>query len=101
MKLIDELTPKAGVYAVKVLINDQIYEGLTNVGYNPTFGNGVFSVETHILDFSGDLLGKSIRVNFIQRLRDEKNFETVEDLSDQIGQDVKDARELFKSLKNP
>jgi riboflavin kinase/FMN adenylyltransferase len=101
LKLIDELTPKAGVYAVKVLIDDQTYEGLTNVGYNPTFGNGVFSVETHILDFSGDLLGKSIRVNFIQRLRDEKNFETVGDLADQIGQDVKHARTLFKSLKNP
>ena len=98
LKLIDELTPKVGVYAVKVLIDDQTYEGLTNVGYNPTFGNGVFSVETHILDFSGDLLGKSIRVNFIQRLRDEKNFETIGDLADQIGEDVKDARALFKKL---
>ena len=100
LELIDELTPKVGVYAVKVLIDDQTYEGLTNVGYNPTFGNGVFSVETHILDFSGDLLGKSIRVNFIQRLRDEKNFETIGDLADQIGQDVKDARALFRKLKN-
>ena len=101
LHLIDELTPKVGVYAVKVLIYDQTYEGLTNVGYNPTFGNGVFSVETHILDFSGDLLGKSIRVNFFQRLRDEKNFETIGDLADQIGQDVKEARALFNRLKNP
>jgi riboflavin kinase/FMN adenylyltransferase len=100
LKLIDELTPKVGVYAVTVLIDDQTYEGLTNIGYNPTFGNGVFSVETHILDFSADLLGKTIRVNFIQRLRDEKNFNTVEDLSDQINQDIKATRKLFKEKKN-
>lgn len=99
LKLVDELTPKIGVYAVTVLIGDDIYEGLTNIGYNPTFGNGVFSVETHILDFSGDLLGKSIKVNFIQRLRDEKTFDTVKDLAEQIGQDVRDARDLFKNLK--
>jgi riboflavin kinase/FMN adenylyltransferase len=83
-----------------VLIDDRIYEGLTNIGYNPTFGNGIFSVETHILDFSGDLLGKTIRVNFIQRLRDEKNFNTVEDLSDQINQDIKAARKLFEKKKD-
>jgi len=53
MQLIDELTPKLGVYAVKVLIGDKTFNGLTNIGYNPTFGNNVFSVETHILDFSG------------------------------------------------
>ena len=96
LKLVDELTPKIGVYAVTVVIDGETYEGLTNIGYNPTFGNGVFSVETHILDFSGDLLDRTIRVNFIQRLRDEKTFDKVTDLAEQIGQDVKAARELFK-----
>jgi len=96
LKLIDELTPKLGVYAVKVLIDDQIYNGLTNIGYNPTFGNNFFSIETHVLDFSGDLLGKTIRVNFIERLRDEKTFKSIEDLAEQINQDVLRARKLFK-----
>jgi len=99
LQLIDELTPKVGVYAVEVLIDDQVYYGLTNIGYNPTFKNNQFSVETHILDFSRDLSGKTIRVNFIERLRDEKTFATIEDLSEQIGKDVLRARKLFSKLK--
>jgi len=95
LQLVDELTPKAGVYAVEVLIDNQAYYGLTNIGYNPTFENNQFSVETHILDFSKDLSGKTIRVNFIERLRDEKTFASIEDLSEQIGKDVLRARELF------
>ena len=96
LELIDELTPRKGVYAVRGHIDDQTYYGLTNIGYNPTFGEGPFSVETHILDFSGDLLGKAIRVDFIERLRDEKTFETAKDLAEQISQDIIQARELFK-----
>jgi riboflavin kinase/FMN adenylyltransferase len=69
---------------------------VTNIGYNPTFGNHKFSVETHVLDFSEDLLGKTIRVNFIERLRDEKTFETLEDLAAQIGKDVVRARALLE-----
>jgi riboflavin kinase/FMN adenylyltransferase len=96
LELVDELTPKTGVYAVEVLIDDRAYYGLTNIGYNPTFENNQFSVETHVLDFSKDLLGETIRVNFIERLRDEKTFASIEDLAEQIGKDVIRARELFK-----
>ncbi len=101
LELIDELTPKAGVYAVKVLIEDDVYDGLTNIGYNPTFGNGQFSVETHILNFSGDLVGNTIRVDFIERLRDEKTFNSAKDLAAQIKRDILAAKQLFeKSLDN-
>jgi riboflavin kinase/FMN adenylyltransferase len=96
LELIDELTPKMGVYAVNVLIDDQTYDGVTNMGYNPTFGRGPFSVETHIIDFSGDLLGKTIRINFIERLRDEKTFDSPKDLADQIDRDIHRAKETFK-----
>lgn len=99
LQLIDELTPKVGVYAVRVLIDDQIYNGLTNIGYDPTFGTGPFSVETHILDFSKSLLGKTIRINFIERLRDERPFKTVKELADQIGKDIIRARQLFKQIE--
>ena len=98
LELVDELTPKLGVYIVRVLINGKTYNGLTNIGFNPTFGNNLFSVETHILDFSGDLVGKTIRVNFLERLRDEKTFNSFEELSEQIKKDARQARELFKRL---
>jgi len=104
LELIDELVPKVGVYAVKIAVGDQSLDGVTNIGYNPTFGKGPFSVETHILDFKEDLLGRSIRVKFVKRLRDERPFGSVKDLSDQIGRDVLSARKLFsntaKSLDN-
>ncbi len=98
LDLIDELTPKKGVYAARVLIDDQTYNGLVNIGHNPTFGKGPFSVETHVLDFSEDLLGKIIRINFIERLRDEKTFKTIKDLADQISQDIIQAKKIFKIL---
>ncbi len=104
LELIDELVPKVGVYAVRVVVGDQSFNGVTNIGYNPTFGKGPFSVETHILDFKGDLLDRSIRVKFVKRLRDERPFGSIKDLSDQIGRDVLSARKLFttmaKSLDN-
>jgi riboflavin kinase/FMN adenylyltransferase len=101
LNVVDELIPKVGVYAVKVLIDDQIYDGVTNIGYNPTFGNGALTVETHILDFTQDIIGQTIRVNFVQRLRDEKTYDSVEALSDQINRDIARAKELFEEMKGP
>ena len=95
LALIDELVPKRGVYVVRVLVEDHIYDGLTNIGYNPTFGDGAFSVETHILDFQEDLLGKEIRVTFIERLRDEKTFKSIEDLVSQIERDIAQATKML------
>jgi riboflavin kinase/FMN adenylyltransferase len=95
LQLIDELTPKPGVYATEVLIEGRLYDGATNIGYSPTFENGAFSVETHVLDFSGDIYGKIIQVRFIERLRDEKIFSGPEELSQQIKKDVDRAREIL------
>jgi riboflavin kinase/FMN adenylyltransferase len=99
MELVDELIPRPGVYAVRVLIDGETYDGLTNIGYNPTFGDESLSVETHVLDFSGDLLGKKIWVDFIERLRDELAFETPEALIAQIREDEIRARALFAERK--
>ena len=96
LQLIDELVPKVGVYAVSVVLDDKAYYGVANIGYNPTFGNNALSVEIHLLDFSGDLLGKTIKVNFLHFLRDEKTFKSIQELSDQIAQDIQQARELFR-----
>ncbi len=97
LKLIDELTPKMGVYAVRVHFNGKVYNGVANIGLNPTFGNGAFSVETHILGFTGDILGKEIRLEFIERLRDEKKFRNPEELSEQIKKDIERAKEILKN----
>jgi riboflavin kinase/FMN adenylyltransferase len=95
LKVVDELIPRMGVYAVTVNVEDNTYNGVTNIGTNPTFGEHALSVETHLLDFSGDLLGKTIRINFIQRLRNEKTFKSIEELSNQIAEDIRVAKELF------
>ena len=92
---VDELVPKVGVYAVHVVIDGMIFEGVTNIGYNPTFGKGPFSVETHILDFKRDLVGKNIVIRFKKRLRNEKKFGSIHELSDQIRKDVLLAKKLF------
>lgn len=99
LRLIDELTPKIGVYAVRVLVDDGVYNGVANIGYNPTFENGAFSVETHIMDFNGELLGKEIKVDFIKRLRDEKSFKDPKELAIQISKDIEEARKILKKIK--
>ncbi len=98
LKPVDELIPKRGVYAVTVRVDDKIYCGVANIGYNPTFGDGALSVETHVLDFSENIVGKTIKVKFIQRLRNEKTFSDVKELSDRITQDIEQARKLMQTL---
>lgn len=94
---VNELLPKDGVYAVTVDIDGTLYGGATNIGYNPTFEDKKFSFETHLLDFDGILLGKTIRVNFIRRIRDEKKFLKIEDLALQMQKDIKNIREILKT----
>ena len=96
----DGLLPREGVYIVNVELRGEIYEGLTNIGYNPTFQNDTLSIETHILDLSDNVLDERIRINFLSRLRDEIAFSSAEELSRQITQDIKQAREFFKKQKN-
>ncbi len=97
LALIDELVPKKGVYVVKVLVDGRIFNGVTNVGYNPTFGDDALSVETHILNFQENLLGQLIRIKFIERLRDEKTFQSVEDLVAQIERDIAQANIILNA----
>jgi len=97
LKLSDELCPKGGVYAVTVEYQGTTYHGAANIGYSPTFDNGEFSVEVHILDFHEDIYDQPIRVNFIQRLRGERKFAGPEALAAQIKLDVEAARKLLAS----
>lgn len=99
LMLEDELIPKRGIYAVTVGLDDKTFWGVTNIGYNPTFGNDTLTIETHILDFSGDLVGKAIKITFLHRLRDEKTFNSVEELSEQIALDIQHAKDLLGIAK--
>jgi riboflavin kinase/FMN adenylyltransferase len=96
----NELLPKDGVYAATVEINGKSYGGASNIGYNPTFEEKKFSFETHIFDFSGDLTGKTIRVFFVKRIRDEMKFSSVSELSSRMKKDINEIREILKSLQD-
>jgi riboflavin kinase / FMN adenylyltransferase len=95
IRLHDELCPKTGVYAVTVECLTGNHIGVANIGYSPTFTDHIFTVEVHILDFNEDIYGQRIRVNFIDRLRSEKKFESISELSDQIRKDIEKAREIL------
>ncbi len=95
-----EIAPKEGVYAIRVGFNNCIYEGVANIGKNPTFGNIDVSYEVHLFNFSGDLLGEDIRIFFIDRLRGEKLFPDILSLEKQIRNDIERAREIL-STKHP
>jgi riboflavin kinase/FMN adenylyltransferase len=102
----DELYPKAGVYAVKVQYRQQRFNGLANVGFNPTFlpektGRGKpISFEVYILGFNRDIYGEEIQVSFKRRIRDETRFDSSTQLIQQIQKDIQWAQEnVFEKLK--
>ncbi len=94
-----EILPRPGVYAVKVRFGDQMYDGVMNIGFNPTFGTERISLEVHILDFSADLYGEMLRVYFVERLRDEQVFASVDQLVLAIREDICRAREILQHSK--
>jgi riboflavin kinase/FMN adenylyltransferase len=88
------VVPHPGVYAVQVEWEGHSHPGVANVGYNPTFGNAALSIEAHILDLSADLYGTTVGVAFLARIRDERKFASVEELSAQIACDIRQARHI-------
>ncbi len=89
------ITPKFGVYASRVYFDGREYVGVTNIGARPTFGVSSVRSETYIVDFSGDLYGKSIRVELYSFIRDEKKFPDADTLKAQIEADVRSAMKFF------
>ena len=91
------LVPRHGVYATRVVVDDsERYIAVTNVGIRPTVGNDDrVSVESHLLDFSGNLYGRHARVEFYGFLRGEVRFDSFEALSEQIQRDAETARQYF------
>lgn len=87
--------PKSGVYACCVLIDDKRYGAAANVGCNPTVHGETVTIEPHILNFNEGIYGKIITVEFVEFLREEIKFPSVEELSAQIGRDAEKTAEIL------
>ena len=95
----NELLPPHGVYATMATINGVVRASVTNVGVRPTVdSSGKTQVETHVFKFHESVYGQSMRVGFVQRIRDERAFESLDALRAQIGADCDKARVLFDQL---
>lgn len=98
LEQIPQMLPKPGVYAARAQRGAEVRDASSgflaavNVGTQPTFGQNTFRVEAHLLDFSGDLLGQSVTILFERRLRDQKRFDSAEQLVEQIARDVEAVR---------
>lgn len=86
---------KGGVYATRVTVDGETYKGITNIGCNPTVtNNNALRVETHILDFNKDIYGKAVCLEFLEYIRGEKKFDSLEELSRQIDKDKEIAKKF-------
>lgn len=93
-----KLLPAIGVYAVKVIIGQEIFNGMLNIGIRPTVSNdGQISCEVYIFDFNRDLYGKTITINFITRIRGERKFDDIKELRAQLQKDQEKILALLKS----
>lgn len=93
----EKLLPPNGVYITEVYIDEQKYRGVTNVGCKPTVGNrNPVGIETHLLDFAGDVYDKLVTVEFISRVREEHRFASVEELKSQMQNDIAFGRAYFE-----
>lgn len=87
--------PLDGVYATRAYIDGRSYHSMTNIGRNPTFGNSERVVEVYIIDYSGDLYGREVRIDIVERLRGEERFSSAEELKKQIAEDVKKGKAIL------
>ena len=93
---IDTLVPAAGVYAGRTWVDGRSHWSAIHIGPNPTFGENVLKVESHLLDFEGSLYGRAIEVDFISRLRDILDFGSREQLQQQLLKDIAETRRVAR-----
>ncbi len=95
---IDTLTPALGVYAGRTYIDRRPHWSAIHIGPNPTFGDQISKVESHILDFEASIYGQAVEVDFISRLRDIRQFDSIEELKAQLAEDVVMTRNIARSV---
>jgi riboflavin kinase / FMN adenylyltransferase len=98
----EEIVPGDGVYITRTRVAKECFDSVTNVGKRPTFGVESFAIETHLLDFHPIELTPEteVEIHFLERLRDEIKFPSVEALREQIAKDVNRARRYFRPLRH-
>lgn len=89
------LLPARGIYAVRLQLEGKAFQGVSNIGFNPTFAGDTLNVEVYIFDFNKDIYGKRLNVLFIDRIRNERKFDGPEQLIEQIRRDVETARKIL------
>lgn len=94
-----KLIPAHGVYVVKAMYNGKTYNGMMNIGFRPTFKSEEKTVEIHLFDFSKDIYGEHLEVQCIERIRDEKKFDSPEQLREQIIQDKEISLKILSKLE--
>lgn len=95
-----KLIPKNGVYITQVIIDERTHFGITSIGTNPTVDGTEKTIETHILDFNSNLYQKNISVAFLKFIREEKKFDTLNDLKEAIKKDESFARNFIINEKH-
>ncbi len=92
----NKLIPKNGVYIGYTTVDEKRRKSVINVGNNPTFNADRITIESHILDFDGDIYDKSVKVEFAKRIRPDKKFNSLDTLKEQIEEDIKAARNYME-----
>lgn len=95
---IDTLVPAKGVYAGRAIVDHKSHWAAIHIGPNPTFGEQVSKVEVHILDFEQSIYGMPIEVDFISRLRDICQFDSADQLKNQLNEDIAAARKILREV---
>jgi len=93
----NKLIPADGVYAVWVTVDSHVHTGMMNIGRRPTFSSDVHTVEVHLIDFDKDIYGKPIRIEFVERIRNEQKFDNVEELIHQLKKDRKTVTNILQN----
>ncbi len=90
-----KLIPKTGVYIVEILLDNQKFKGMMNIGFNPTVNGNHQTIEVNILDFNQDIYGKNVQVSFLEKIRDEQKFASVDELKNQLEKDRETTQNYF------
>jgi len=94
----NEVLPQDGIYATLLQIGEESLSSVSSVGVNPTFGPAARTIESYILNFDRSIYGESVRLSFVKRIREEKKFDSVEQLISQMRGDVTAAQSIFNQL---
>ncbi len=92
-----KLIPKNGVYVVKSILNDKLFYGMMNIGFNPTVNGSSKSIEIHFFDFKADLYEQNIQIDILERIRDEHKFNSLDELKAQLLKDKETSIAIISS----